>query len=220
LLCRKFIISLRQDLERKMKESIENKIISNVAKRGRGSVFFAAEFSRYGNTKSVNKALARLADDGKIIRVARGIYCYPKIEKELGLGVLFPSYEEIAQAIAKRDKARIIPTGTYALNKLGFSTQVPMNLVYYTDGSQRKVNISGDRGIKFIHTSSPKVFAIKNEMALLLTLALKEIGRDRITKEEELHVKTLLSKVEKDTIKKDFSFIPTWIRDLMRKSYE
>lgn len=38
-----------------------------------------------------------------------------------------PSIEQIAEMIARRDKARIVPTGIYALNKLGISTQVPMN---------------------------------------------------------------------------------------------
>jgi hypothetical protein len=57
------------------------------------------------------------------------------------IGLLFPSPDKIAQAIAKRDNARILPTGNYAMNLLGLSTQVPMNVVYLTDGSPRKVNI-------------------------------------------------------------------------------
>ncbi len=35
----------------------------------------------------------------------------------------YPSVEDIAQAIAKRDKANIVPMGAYALNRLGLSTQ-------------------------------------------------------------------------------------------------
>lgn len=203
-----------------MAESIDDKVILNVLKCGRGTIFFASEFARYGNAKSINKALERLTEKGKIIRVARGIYCYPKIDKVLGLGVLYPTFEDIAQAIAKRDKARIVPTGQYALNKLGFTTQVPMNVVYYTDGSQRKIKISGNRGILFKHTASPKFFAFRNKMAMLLTLALKEIGQDKVTEEQKHHVKELLSKEEKEDIMKDFALIPTWIRDIIQKSYE
>lgn len=65
------------------------------------------------------------------------------VDKELGLGQLFPSYEDIAQVIAKRDKVRIFPAGALAQNMLGLSTQVPMNVVYLTDGSNRKVNVKG-----------------------------------------------------------------------------
>lgn len=43
--------------------------------------------------------------------------------------------------IAKRDKAHIIPTGELALNALGLSTQLPMNVVYLTDGSARKIDL-------------------------------------------------------------------------------
>jgi hypothetical protein len=38
------------------------------------------------------------------VRLAHGIYLFPKIDKKLGLGVLYPSVEEIAKAIAERDK--------------------------------------------------------------------------------------------------------------------
>jgi hypothetical protein len=201
-------------------ESIDDKVILNISKRGRGTVLFASEFTRYGNAKSVSKALERLTAEGKIIRVARGIYCYPKIDKVMGLGVLYPSFEEIAQAIAKRDKARIIPSSQYALNKLGFTTQVPMNVVYYTDGSQRKIKIFGNRGILFKHTASPKIFAFRNKMAMLLTFALKEIGQDRMTEEQKNHVRELLSKENKEDIMQDFPLIPLWIRDIISKSYE
>lgn len=86
------------------------------------------------------KALERLVAKGILIRLARGVYCYPKEDKVLGLGVVYPSYEEIAQSIAQRDKARIAPTGVYAMNILGFTTQVPMNLVFLTDGSPRSID--------------------------------------------------------------------------------
>jgi hypothetical protein len=72
-------------------------------------------------------------------RIAEEVKTYPKVDKELG--VLFPSTEEIAKAIARRDKARIVPTGVQALNKLGLSTQVPMKVVYLTDGAARTVKV-------------------------------------------------------------------------------
>jgi hypothetical protein len=105
-------------------ESIDYKILSKIKKSGAGKIYFPSGFATYGESKSVLKALERLTKDNKLIRLSRGIYLYPKIDKELGLGVLYPSLETIAYSIAKRDKAWIVPTGLYALNKLGFSTQV------------------------------------------------------------------------------------------------
>ena len=59
------------------------------------------DFISYGNRDAVNKALERLVEKGQMLRVARGIYCYPKMEKVYGLGMVPPSLEDIAKAMAK-----------------------------------------------------------------------------------------------------------------------
>jgi hypothetical protein len=86
----------------------------------KGSVLFVNDFLDYGNSESVKKTLLRLKEKEILVRLAHGIYFYPKIDKELG--VLFPSTEEIAKAIARRDKAGIVPTGVQTLSKLELST--------------------------------------------------------------------------------------------------
>ena len=45
----------------------------------------------------------------------------PKEDKVLGLGVVYPSYDEIAQSIAKRDKARIAPAGCVCDERIGLN---------------------------------------------------------------------------------------------------
>ncbi len=200
-------------------QSIEEKIITNISKRGRGTIISPLDYAGYGDSKSVQKAFERLTANQKLIRVARGIYCYPKIDKALGLGVLYPTIEEIATAISKRDKAKIVPTGTYALNKLGLSTQLPMNVVYLTDGSPRIVKLQGNRGIQFKHTSK-KNLSFQNEIAMLLTFALREIGENNISEDQLAHVHTLIKEIPIETIKKDFALIPAWIRKIILSSYE
>ena len=202
-----------------MTQCIENIILNSIRKRGRGTVFFSSDFSKAGEKSAVLKALERMTAGGTIVRVARGIYCYPKIDKELGLGTLYPTYEEIAQAIAKRDKARIVPAGIYAMNRLGLSTQVPMNVVYLTDGSSRKVAINGNRGILFKHVA-PKNLAFQNQLALLINSALKEIGQDNITEEEKTRIKSLLSNESKDSVMQDVKLMPDWIASIIREAYE
>ena len=202
-----------------MAQSIENTIINSIRKRGMGTVFFPSDFSKVGEKSAVLKALERMTSDGTIVRVARGIYCYPKIDKELGLGTLYPTYEEIAQAIAKRDRARIVPAGIYAMNRIGLSTQVPMNVVYLTDGSSRKVVINGNRGIQFKHVA-PKNLAFQNQLALLINSALKEIGQDNITEEDRTRIKSLLSNEPKDSILQDIKLMPDWMASIIREAYE
>ena len=73
-----------------------------------------------GTSDTIRQTLQRLTKNGVIIRVAQGVYCYPEIEEKLGLGIIYPSYDQIAEALASRDHARIVPTCEYALNALGF----------------------------------------------------------------------------------------------------
>lgn len=200
-------------------QSIEQKILTSIAKCGRGKIVFPQDFVSYGTPNAIHKAFGRLVASEKLLRVAQGIYCYPKIDRVLGLGVLYPTFEEIATAIARRDKAKIVPTGVYALNKLGLSTQLPMNVVYLTDGSPRKVKLDGDRGIQFKHTAN-KNLAFQNDFAMLLTFALREIGENNLTTDQLTHVQELIKSVPFDTIKKDFVLIPAWIRKIILTSYE
>lgn len=166
-----------------MNESIENKILEKVKKCGRSSVFFIGDFISYGSRNSVNKALERLTAKGLLLRVARGIYCYPKIEKVYGLGAVPPSLEDIAKAMAKRDGARIVPTGLFAQYQLGLTQQVPMNVVYLTDGVSRTIDLGEGKNIKF-KRASPRYFAIRSQLALLLTMALKDWKVENLTEEQ------------------------------------
>ena len=200
-------------------QSIDDKILSNIKKRGRGTIFFANDMVQYGQRQSVLKALERMAAAGTILRVARGIYCYPKIDKELGLGILYPSLDEIAQAVAKRDKARIAPTGVYALNVLGLSTQVQMNVVYLTDGTARRLKVGNGKGILFKHTA-PKNLAFKNKTAMYITSALKELGQSGVTQEHKAIIKELLREEDKEKVLTDAALIPSWIMDIIKEAYE
>jgi len=200
-------------------QNIDDKILAKVSKCGRGTIFFPNDFISIGETKSVLKALERMTNDGIIIRLAKGIYCYPKFDKVLGLGILYPSFEDIAQSIAKRDKARIVPTALYALNKLGLSTQIPMNIVYMTDGSPRKINMGNGRSIQFKH-AAPKNLSFRNELAMLVTFALKEIKQKNVTEKHLERIKEILKKETKGKVLIDAKLMPAWIRTIIRKAYE
>lgn len=199
--------------------SIEDNILTAIQAKGRGSIFFPSDFTSYGEVKAVGKSLERLTAKGDIVRLARGIYSYPEIDTVLELGVLMPSIEQIAETIARRDKARIVPTGIYAMNRLGLSTQVPMNVVYLTDGAPRKVSLGNGRSIQFKHTT-PRNLAFTNPLAMLVTFALKEIGKDNVTEDIIKRIKNVLQKERKENILADEALMPAWIRNITRKAYE
>lgn len=197
-----------------MVNNIEIQILKKVKKAKRGSLFFIEDFLRFGNSKANSKALERLVERGEINRVARGIYA--RLEKDPILGTVKPGTEAIAKAIAKRDKARIVPTGVLALNALGLSTQVPMNLVYLTDGAARKINL-GKRKIIF-KKSAPKNLIAIGKISSLVIQALKEIGKDNITEDEKQIILEHLKKEEKHRLEHDIRLAPEWIRIIMRQA--
>lgn len=201
-----------------MAETIEDKILAKSKKCGRGSVFFVSDFISYGNRNAVNKALERLAEKGLMLRVARGIYCYPKIEKIYGLGPIPPSLEDIAGAMAKRDGAKIVPTGLYAQYQLGLTQKIPMNVVYLTNGISRTINVGEGKSIKFKH-SSPRYFAIRSQLALLLTTALKDWKVENLTEEQISIIKTKLNESPRLQIA-DLKLMTSKIRELIIGLYE
>lgn len=192
--------------------SIENKILKKVSDNKRGKIFFPKDFSKIGSSINVRQALNRLEQKQILIRLAHGIYLYPKEHKMLG--ILLPTLEEIAEAISKRDKARIIPTGIQALNKIGLSTQVPLNLVYLTDGSSRTIKI-GNGTIKF-KKASPKILSIKNETVLLVIQALRELGHENMDEKIINRIKEILATIEPQTLNHDLKKAPVWIYELIK----
>ena len=104
-------------------QSIDNKIKSRVYGHRKGWVFTPAHFSDLGSRDAVASALKRYRQSGLIRQLARGLYDYPRTDPELGM--LSPSPDAVARALAGRDAVRLQPSGAYAANLLGLSTQIP-----------------------------------------------------------------------------------------------
>ncbi|MCD4665733.1 MAG: type IV toxin-antitoxin system AbiEi family antitoxin domain-containing protein [Bacteroidales bacterium] len=191
--------------------STDKVILSKVRSYNRGKLLFPDDFAGTGSIDAIRQTLHRLVKRDILVRLAHGIYLYPKRDNELG--ILYPSIEEIAKAIAKRDKARIVPTGVTAMNKLGLSTQVPLKSVYLTDGAPRSIQV-GKRSIKFKKTT-PKNLMAKGEISSLVIQALREIGKDNITEFQLARINELLKKDEPGKIIHDAGLAPAWIAKIM-----
>jgi hypothetical protein len=198
-------------------QSIENKIENEIKKSKRGKIFFQDDFATFGTPGAVRLALSRIEKKGLLVRVAHGIYSYPRINKIEWIEdkYILPSIDEIAHAIAKRDKIRIVPTASHALNALGLSTQVPANVVYITDGTARRIKVGKGRGILFKHTSNIRNLAYKCELLMLIVLALREIGEGKVTDGQLAVIKEHFSHITKKEFETDIKLIPLWIRKLL-----
>ncbi len=107
-----------------MDTSMQDKIVERLRRQGQGKVFTPKDFLDLGSRESVDQALSRLAKAVTVQRLGRGLYCYPKINKRLGI-IIPPDVDEIASALARQTGSRIAPSGAMAANRLGLSTQVP-----------------------------------------------------------------------------------------------
>jgi hypothetical protein len=192
--------------------SVLKQIESILKKKRPGEILFIIDFLEISDYDTVRKSLQRLTEKGILIRLSKGIYYYPKNDKLLGL--VYPSAGQIGNAIAKRDKARIIPTGAYAMYRLGLTTQVPMNVVYLTDGSSRKVQI-GKQTIVFKKTS-PKNLSAKNQLSNLIIQGLRAIGKENIIQTQLLKIKKIIfDSNEVNDIRNDLLTAPVWIQKVV-----
>ncbi|MBW7870485.1 MAG: type IV toxin-antitoxin system AbiEi family antitoxin domain-containing protein [Flavobacteriia bacterium] len=194
-----------------MSKSIEHKVLEKVKRNPKGTLFFVESFSNIENPRAVNKALERLVKSGELDRIAQGIYVRPVIDDHIGK--VLPGIEEIAVAIAKRDRATIVPTGSYAMYKLGLTTQVPLNIVFYSDTSARKIKI-GKQTITFKKASS-KNLAFIGEISMLAVQALRTIGKEQATEEDIKQIKKVLEKENPKHLQHDLQLAPVWIRKII-----
>lgn len=189
----------------------EDKVINIIKQRideaDNGTLFFNNSFPEFDD-EYVGQILSNLAKQGVIHHLSRGVYL--KAE-ETRFGLVYPPLEAIAEAIARRDNAQVIPTGAMAQNILALSTQVPMNAVFLTSGSARKIQLGG-RTITF-RRAVPKNFAVKGRYTSLIVQALRSIGEGNMTADDLAQVEELIKNhPEPDTIEQDLAAMPTWIR--------
>jgi len=201
---------------RKTTQSIDSRILARIHGHGRGSVFVPGDFLDLGSREAVDLALHRLARKGTIRRLARGVYDFPKEHSVLGL--LAPSADTVAHALAGRDRTRLQPAGAYAANILGLSEQVPAKAVFLTDGPSRTVKI-GPTTIQLRRTT-PRNMEAAGRLSGLLMQALRELGEEHVTPARREHLKRTLPADKRRELVKDLRLAPAWMHPIFRELAE
>lgn len=201
---------------KKATQSIDTRILARIHGRRRGSVLVPGDFLDLGSREAVDLALHRLARKGTIRRLARGVYDFPKEHPVLGL--LSPSADTVAKALAGRDRTRLQPAGAYAANALGLTEQVPAKVVFLTDGPSRTVKI-GPTTIQFRRTT-PKNMAAAGRLSGLLIQALRELGQEHVTPARREHLKRTLPADKRRDLVKDLPLAPAWMHPIFRELAE
>jgi len=195
-------------------QSFNKKALSRIYGRGRGWAFSSNDFIEGFTRDNIDKALSTLAKEGKIRRVYRRIYDYPKYS-ELLQQELSPDFDQVAQAFARKFNWRIQPSGDAALNLLGLSTQVPGRLVYLSDGPNRKYLI-GNYTLEF-KKSALKDVGFKHRESGLIVQALKALGKERVTERMIASIRKQLDAEKCKQVLRDTKPVTGWVYDYIKQ---
>ena len=196
----------------KKPQTTDKAVLSRVYGHGMGWVFCPSHFSDLGSRAAVESALRRHKQAGVIRQLARGLYDYPRHHSQLGM--LSPSDAAVAKALAGRDALRLQPSGAYAANLLGLSTQVPAKVVFLTDGSSRTVQI-GPRQI-ILKRTTPRQMATAGRISGTVIQALRWVGARNVDDQLIAVLRRRLSDQDKERLLKDMRHAPAWIADIVR----
>lgn len=199
--------------QRQLTQSIDRQVFVRISKRRRGSVFTPADFLDLGSRSAVDTALARAAAAGRIRRLTRGVYDYPRLDA--ALGPLLPSTDSIVRALRVRERTRLQPSGAHAANMLGLSEQVPVRQVFLTDGPGRVVRV-GKREIVFKNTT-PRQMVTAGRVSGTVIQALRWLGERNVDVKQIAKLQRTLSAADKRQLLRDSRYAPAWIARLMRQ---
>ena len=197
--------------------TIESRMRTMIRDWGRGRIFFLEDFACLNDPVSVRQFICGMVDEGFVARLARGIYCYPRLSGgEYSSKMMLPDPETIAYALAARENVRIIPYGDRAAEKLGLGGLVVSVHKYITDGSPRVIHLTATDKIFFNHTSEVKMFAFRNEKMQMLSSAIRALGKEHFEGEEiKRRVRRILSDVPEDDYNKDTTLPPAWVGEII-----
>ncbi len=158
-------------------------------------------------------SLKELCDSGRIRRLARGLYDYPRHHPKLG--TLTPTPDQIAQALAYKDSSRLQPSGAYAANLLGLSEQVPARAVFLTDATDRRITV-GRQDI-ILKRTTPKNMATAGRVSGLVIQALRYLGKDHVDQAVIDQLARRLSADDRRQLLRDIRYAPAWIGAIFRR---
>ncbi len=134
---------------------LKQKILDRVSAQP-GAVWTPVDCLDLGGRAAVDKALQRLATDGDLHRLDRGLYHRPG-GNSLTKKSAPPQTRAIIDAIARRDQARQVVDGMTAANDLGLTTAVPAQVTVLTDARLRPIQL-GAQQIHFKQAAPSRLY--------------------------------------------------------------
>jgi hypothetical protein len=195
-------------------DKLREKIEKRLEQEDRGYVFTRKDFQGLAPAGTIGKLLFRLAKEGKIRRLGRGLFDYPKTNPALG-GELSPDIDLAAKAIARKFRWSILPYGSLAANRLGLSQQVPAKYVYLSNGPAKQIKI--DKRIIYFKHARPKEIYADSEISGLVVQALRYLGKDNVSDSVIAHLKYKLSAEQKIELRDHIHYSAEWVYEFVQR---
>ncbi|MBO4695007.1 MAG: hypothetical protein J5656_03670 [Clostridia bacterium] len=192
---------------------LNKQILSRVKKEKYGA-FSTSDFLDLAPYKSISKALELMEDSKIICRARRGIYYLSEYDATLMI-YKAPSILDIATAIARQFNWIIIPSGNYALNIVGISTQVPTKYVFVSSGPYNEYEVKNNT-IIFKHATSKEITNYSYNI-LIAIQALKTIKKENVNQDIINKLKCFLTSDDIIEIKAKRNNITSWIYETLSK---
>ncbi|MDP4040800.1 DUF6088 family protein [Mycoplasma mycoides] len=179
-----------------------------------GTIFISNDFLDIASNETVRRTLNKLVEEQKIKRIMNGFYYSPAYSE------LIQEYEafgvhELAISIARKYNWEIAPFGIACLNILGLSTQVPAKNIYVTNGKNKTYRINR-KVIEFKKVSNKEISNMSLKTKIVIQ-AIKEVGKNNLTKKDISRIRHRLSEVEKQNLLKEASCTTVWVYDYIKE---
>ena len=197
-----------------MREINTGKLIARINEFGNGAVFIANDFINIAGYETIRKALNRLADDGKIRKILRGIYYCPRYS-DLLQEYEAPAPHQVAMAIARKFNWNIAPSGATALNILGLSTQVPAKWSYISDGAYNNFQYNNII-IEFKHRNNKEITGMSYNTAMIIQ-GIKALGKGNVNNAAVSKIRALLTIDEQKKTLLEAKPTTVWVYQVIRQ---
>lgn len=200
----------------KLPTTVQDRILAHFRRAGPGSVLATRDLLEFGTGPAVRQALTRSVRAGQLRKVARGFYEVPRQDPDIG--ELAPRVEAVVEALKRRDGIRLLPTGAHAANLLGLSTQVPVRLVFLTDGPTRRIRLGRHEIV--LKRTTPRQMATADRISGTVIQALRWIGVEHVDKKVVARLRRDLTPRDRRQLLADQRYAPAWVAEILRRVVE
>lgn len=174
-----------------------------------GESFSSHALRPFATTETIRQILSRLVKKGQLKRVARGVFIKPKHLPTVG--DIPPSASAVAKTLAELTNEIIAIHGAEAARQLQLTTQVPMRLIFYTNGNTRTLQIA-NRTVTLKHVNPSQLIAAGTTAGTIIS-ALHYLGRKNVTLKT---IDIIRNNVSEEEFKETLHLIeqmPAWMSD-------